>query len=52
MGSYRDTYDRWLGDAEHFWAEAVEHVVWHRRWDRVLDAALAALGSQQRATKR
>ena len=24
MGSYRDTYDRWLGDPERFWAEAAE----------------------------
>ena len=39
MGSYRDTYDRWLGDPERFWAEAAESVVWHRKWDRVLDAA-------------
>ena len=38
MGSYRDTYDRWLGDPERFWAEAAESVVWHRTWDRVLDA--------------
>jgi len=39
LGSYRDTYDRWLGDPERFWAEAAESVVWHRKWDRVLDAA-------------
>ena len=38
LGRYRDTYSRWVADPERFWAEAAEDVVWHRKWDKILEA--------------
>ena len=43
MSSYRDTYGRWLEDPERFWAEAADDVVWHRKWDQVLDTSDAPI---------
>jgi propionyl-CoA synthetase len=34
---YEPTYERSLRDPDRFWAAAAEDLVWHRRWDRVLD---------------
>ena len=34
---YEPTYRRAMTDPEGFWAAAAEDLVWHRRWDRVLD---------------
>ena len=34
---YEPTYRRAMTDPEAFWAAAAEDLVWHRRWDRVLD---------------
>ncbi|MBM3221048.1 MAG: propionyl-CoA synthetase [Candidatus Rokubacteria bacterium] len=36
---YEETYRRSLADPEAFWGAAAEDIVWHRRWDRVLDNA-------------
>jgi propionyl-CoA synthetase len=34
---YEQVYRRSLTDPEGFWGAAAEDLVWHRRWDRVLD---------------
>ena len=36
---YEAAYRRAMTDPEDFWAAAAEDIVWHRRWDRVLDFA-------------
>ena len=35
--SYNDTFERSLKNPEQFWAEAAEEIVWHKKWDKVLD---------------
>ena len=38
MGNrYDELWTRALQDPEGFWAEAAEHIDWHKKWDRVLD---------------
>jgi len=37
MSRYDETYQRWRGSPEAFWAEAAEAIDWSRRWDAVLD---------------
>ena len=37
MSRYDETYQRWRGSPEAFWAEAAEAIDWYRRWDNVLD---------------
>jgi len=37
MSRYDETYQRWRGSPEAFWAEAAEAIDWSRRWDTVLD---------------
>jgi propionyl-CoA synthetase len=34
---YDHAYRRSLADPDGFWGAAAEDIVWHRRWDRVLD---------------
>ena len=36
-GEYAAIYRRSIEDPEGFWGEAAEALVWHKRWDRVLD---------------
>ncbi len=39
MGKYDAMYRRSIADAEGFWGEAAESLVWDKKWDQVLDAS-------------
>ncbi|MCE9648780.1 MAG: propionyl-CoA synthetase [Parvibaculum sp.] len=38
MSAYRETYDRWKGDPEGFWAEAAREIDWVKPHDEVFGA--------------
>src|SRR2546422_4193492 len=42
-GTQDQMYARWRNEPERFWAEAADSVHWYRRWNRVLDGAVAML---------
>ena len=37
MGKYQDQFSKSIQDPKGFWAEAAEAIVWHKKWDTVLD---------------
>jgi propionyl-CoA synthetase len=39
MGKYEDVFRRSINDAEGFWGEAAEAIIWHKKWDKVLEAS-------------
>ena len=41
---YPETYARWQGDPEAYWADAAAALTWDRKWDRVFDPALGNFG--------
>jgi propionyl-CoA synthetase len=43
MSKYSDIHQRSIENPNEFWAEAAEHLVWERRWDRVLDDSNAPI---------
>ncbi len=43
MSEYSDIHQRSIENPSEFWAEAAEHLVWERRWDRVLDDSNAPI---------
>ena len=43
MSKYTDIHQRSIENPNEFWAEAAEHLVWERRWDRVLDDSNAPI---------
>ena len=43
MSKYTDIHQRSIENPNEFWAEAAEHIVWERRWDRVLDDSNAPI---------
>ena len=43
MSKYSDIHRRSIENPNEFWAEAAEHLVWERRWDRVLDDSNAPI---------
>jgi propionyl-CoA synthetase len=43
MSKFSDIHQRSIENPNEFWAEAAEHLVWERRWDRVLDDSNAPI---------
>jgi len=37
VGKYQDQFSKSIQDPKGFWAEAAEAIVWHKKWDTVLD---------------
>lgn len=35
--TYDDNFSRSVHSPEEFWAEQAEQIVWHKKWDKVLD---------------
>ena len=39
MDNYEEAWQQWREDPEKYWETTAEHVVWTKRWDKVVDVS-------------